>query len=134
MSRSQKRAVLTAVEVENPITSTEIDAALAYADAEYAEELNVDMLRILFNTIQSQRELGIKLELLVDNIMRLNVLESRNKRIAYKGAIMKAYNQRNQVKLAANKEKEAMGLSVAPAVKQTQHPVDFLDGEQRILF
>lgn len=133
MSEKVKRGVFVFEEVKDPISNWEIDLALAHADKEYAEELDLDLLRTVFNTVQRLREPGMRLKILVEEVIRNNVLESRNKRLAIQGGVMKVYSHRDKVKRAANEAKEEQGLPVVPAVKQTQHPLDFMDGEQRVL-
>lgn len=134
MPSKLRRAIFTVQKIENPISLMEIDIALTHAEKEYGEFLNVDLLRTTFNTVQALREDGIVLPLLVKVVVRENILESNYKKMAYVGAIMCVYNHRGQVKAGANEKKAEQGLPVTPAIKQTEHPTEFIEGRQRVLF
>lgn len=131
---TQQRAVISTEEIDrNPISKREIDLALHYADQEYQVEIDPDLLRMVFNTVQGRREHATILIGLVRIVVRETIHESVLKAAAFRGAIMKVYNHRRQVKAEADERKRQLGMPVAPATAQTSFPFDPTDKAQRVL-
>jgi hypothetical protein len=107
----------------HPLSAEELDIGLYYADKKYEERVDADLLRIVFDTIQSRREPKIRLHEIVRLVTSELVLESSHKRAAYRGAIAKINNHRLQ-----EKRKKPYP---SPVVKQTEHPFDLKTTDQR---
>ena len=116
--------------VYGPVTEWELDNALAYVRKKYKTELDRDLLRILFNTIEERRTEDVILPLLAarvvsDGIPFTNKAE-KPKYEAYKGGVMKVFADR----FARSKQAKARQQASAERTRRTKkkkkraHPED----------
>ncbi len=110
------------------ISLWEIDIALHYVDNEYTTQMDLDLFRIVFNTVQHRRENGIDLHDLACVVVDELLHESDAKRDAFLGGVMKVYNHRG---LRVRAKKRKTGSSQA---RPKLHPFDSRAKEQRLLF
>ncbi len=117
------RPVASTEEIDTiPLRQWEIDLGLHYVDQKYEEEIDPDLLRIVFDTVQSRRTPDIRLHDLVRVVVAELVRESTFKQVAIRAAIGKINNNRRRLKEAR--------LGIVPAIKQTAYPFDPVQKDQ----
>lgn len=122
-----KRPVASTESIETfPLRQWELDLGLHYADQKYEEEIDPDLLRIVFDTVQRRRTAEIRLHDLVRVVVEELVRESYLKRVAMRGAIGKINNNRRQLK------EERRGATRSSA-KQKDYPLDPVEKDQYTL-
>lgn len=119
-----KRPVASTEKIETiPLRQWEIDLGLDFADKNYEEEIDPDLLRIVFDTVQARRTPQTKLHDLVRVVVDELIHESRLKRAAIRAAIGKINNNRRRLKEAR------LGASRS-TVGHTEYPLDPVEKDQ----
>jgi hypothetical protein len=114
------------------ISATEIDIALYYVDNTYTVPMDMDLFRLVFNTVQKRREEGVDLHDLACVVVDELVLESAMKRDAFLGGVMKVYNHRGIMVRKRAKTKGSARTGTKRGRKK--HPFDSKHTAQRLLF
>lgn len=129
-----KRPVVSTESIDtDPISPWEIDLALHFVDQNYQVEMDPDLFRLVFDTIQRRRTPTIKLHALVRVVVREMIRESDYKALGFRAGIGKVNNNRRKVKEAADEKKRALGIPVRPPRPQRDYPFDPNAQDQRLL-
>jgi len=148
------RLVLDEQDVANPVTYSELGAALRHAaisrpehrakrgkrkgqitrKAYLGQQLEKYLVRILANSALKlwEEDRRVILPLLAANVIRKAIpllstddaREVENRYEGYKRAVMKVMSMRGHWKQKSNRKKRKEGIPVPPVPKQTEHPVE----------